>query len=341
METNERNHKKAVNSAFLGSQKSATSSALKPKYCAFFMDKLNKTKKPLVVIYIPSHNEYGTLKRIVDTINHKYRKNKEYDVKIIVVNDGSKDGTGRLAEELKGEGSIEHVVHHMKNQGLGAATRSGLWKAYEMGADIAVKIDADFQHDPQDIDKVIKPILHDRTDVCFGSRFLGKIGYKMPLYRKLGNMSFSAITRFFTGLRVTDGQTGLIATNRRYLKRFRLVQNYNETQQMIIDAWRNQLRFMEVPVVFHKRSYGKSFISFKYPFIVFPNIIRLFIHACPLKIFLPIGTLFLLISFGIGWLVFSKRTTFFGDVSALIFFISGLQIILSGFIADIISKKRK
>jgi hypothetical protein len=186
----------------------------------------------------------------------------------------------------------------------------------------------------------VRPILEDRTDVCFGSRFMGKINYQMPLYRKMGNAFFSAVTEFFTGLKVTDGQTGLIATNRRYLERFRLTSDYNETQQMIIDAWRNQLRFMEVPVVFHKRTYGKSFISLKYPFKVIPNIVRLFMHACPLKIFLPIGLVLMVLGTVFGVFFLLGRPLYVGDVAAVIMFLSGLQITLVGFIADIISKKK-
>jgi glycosyltransferase involved in cell wall biosynthesis len=293
-----------------------------------------------VVIYVPSYNEEHTLEKLVQTIRQKYGNPDGYQVKIIIVNDGSKDGTGRIAESLKARGLVDHVVHHVKNMGLGAATRSGLWKAYEMGADIAVKIDADFQHDPEDIEKVIRPILEDKTDVCFGSRFLGTINYRMPFYRKMGNAFFSMLTEFFTGLKVTDGQTGLIATNRRYLERFRLTSDYNETQQMIIDAWRNQLRFLEVPVVFHKREHGRSFISLKYPFKVIPNIIRLFIHSCPLKIFLPLGVVLIAVSMVFGYMFWIGKPGIFGDVAAIILFLSGVQIVLFGFIADIISKKR-
>lgn len=294
--------------------------------------------RKLVVVYIPSYNEQGSLGRVIHKIREHYpqSKTKDFVIRIIVVDDGSRDRTSEIAHKLK----VDRVVSHPKNRGLGAATRSGLWEALDMGADIAVKIDADFQHDPEDIEKVIRPILDHKTDVCFGSRFLGKVKYRMPFYRKAGNSFFSFLTTIFTGLKVTDGQTGLIATNRRYLERFNLTSDYNETQQMIIDAWRNQLRFMEVPVVFHKRKTGKSFISFKYPFHVIPNIIRLFIHSCPLKVFLPIGVLMLVLGLVFGFLMLMGTYTLFGDVTLALLIIAGIQIILSGFIADIISKKR-
>ena len=297
---------------------------------------LDNRKKKKVVVFVPAYNEEKSIEELIHKIRNHYKNRKEFFIKIVVVDDGSKDRTAQIAKEAE----ADHIVSHPKNLGLGAATISGLRQAYDMGADIAVKIDADLQYDYKDIEKVIIPILEDKTDLCFGSRFLGKIEYRMPLYRRLGNAFFSFLTRLFTGLKVSDGQTGLIAVNKRYLRNFRLVQNYNETQQIIIDGWRNQLRFMEVPVVFHKRDYGKSFISLRYPFIVLPNILRLFIHSSPLKIFLPVGTSFILISFILGYLVLFDKVKLFGDVSVLLFFISGLQIILYGLVADIVAKKR-
>lgn len=298
--------------------------------------KSNFNEKKKVVVFIPAYNEEDTIGILIKDMKDYYKNPEGFVMDVIVIDDGSKDRTVQVAKNS----GVDHIVSHPRNMGLGAATRSGLRWAYDVNADIAVKIDADMQHDYRDIEKVVRPIIEDKTDLCFGSRFMGKIRYNMPIYRKLGNSFFSFLTRLFTGLKVTDGQTGLIAVNRRYLKKFSLVQDYNETQQMILDGWRNQLRFMEVPVVFNKREYGKSFISLKYPFIVIPNIVRLFIHSCPLKIFLPIGVLFILISFILSYFVLFGKTTLFGDVSVLLFFISGLQIILYGFVADIIAKKR-
>lgn len=291
--------------------------------------------KPLVVVYIPAYNEEGSIGQVISETKEYFSKIKDYDLKIIVVDDGSRDRTREIAEELK----VDHIVSHPKNMGLGAALRSGLRQARDMNADVAVKTDADRQHIPEDIDKIVRPILEDKTDVCFGSRFVKKgVRYRMPLMRRMGNSFFSFLTSLFTGLKVTDGQTGLFAVNKRYLKLFRLTSNYNDTQQTIIDAWRNQLRYMEVPVIFLKRTSGKSFISLKYPFHVIPNIIRLFIHATPLKIFLPIGGFLILLSIVFLYMFFNHLGP--GEDTIVLLFLSGLQIILFGLIADIISKKR-
>ena len=229
---------------------------------------MEKYHLPYVVVFIPAYNEEDSIERVIKLTQEQYQganqMQNDYVLDIIVMDDGSTDSTRAKAEALG-----VRVVSHPKNKGLGGATRTAMRTCYEMGATIAVKIDADFQHDPEDIDKVVRPILEDRADSVFGTRFKGGLEYKMPLYRNWGNKVFSWITSIITGLNVTDGQTGLMAFHRRYLEVFNMTQDYNETQQQIIDSWGKHMRVTEVPVVFHKRTTGTSFISWKYPFIVF------------------------------------------------------------------------
>ena len=117
-------------------------------------------KYPYVVIIIPAYNEEGSIGAVIKKIKQMYVdiKDKGFWTEIIVIDDGSIDKTAQIAREA-GVKVISHVV----NRGLGASTRTGLQRAYEMGADIAVKIDADFQHDPVDIEKVVRPIIEDAT----------------------------------------------------------------------------------------------------------------------------------------------------------------------------------
>jgi hypothetical protein len=176
--------------------------------------------------------------------------------------------------------------------------------------------------------------------VVFGSRFLGEIKYKMPVYRRIGNRFFSFLVSKLTGLNITDGQTGLMAFSNSYLKNFNIINDYNETQQLIIDAWKNHMRIIEVPVVFHKRIEGTSFISFKYPFKVLPTLLRLLVQAKPLHIFVPLGLMFIIVGVIICVLVAWGRMQFFGDASIVMFIMGGIQIIIFGLLADAISKRR-
>lgn len=299
---------------------------------------MKEYRLPYVVVFIPAYNEENSIGQVIEGINKRYvgHKEKNYILEVIVVDDGSKDKTSRVAKRA----GVKKIVSHPYNRGLGAATRTGLETALEMGADIAVKIDADFQHDPTDIKKVIRPILDEQADCVFGSRFMGGLKYKMPSHRAWGNRFFSWLVSFLTGLKVTDGQTGLMAFHKKYLAKFEIISDYNETQQLIIDSWAKHMRVMEVPVVFRKRKTGTSFISLKYPFKVLPTIFRLFTYTNPLKVFIPLGLLFILIGIIVGILVILKKTTFLGDATVSILISGGILIIFFGLLADLISKKK-
>ena len=213
-----------------------------------------------------------------------------------------------------------------------------------MGADVALKLDADFQHDPQDIEKVIQPIIEDRADIVYGSRFSGNITYKMPFIRKVGNLFFTWLMRKLTGWKITDAQTGLMVYSRKYLADFNMPGNYNPPQQTLIDAYHKHMRYMEVPVVFHSRTSGKSFVSLKYPFKVFPQILRTLIMVNPLKVFIPMGlflifcgiTLFLLEWYLITHQIIEKLH----DSTIVVLIIFGIQTTFFGLLADLIINKK-
>ncbi|MDD5506144.1 MAG: glycosyltransferase family 2 protein [Candidatus Omnitrophica bacterium] len=294
-------------------------------------------KYPYVIIIIPAHNEEESIANVIKKIQDNYvARNKSYWAEIVVVDDGSSDNTAKVARQA----GVNRIISHVKNRGLGAATRIGLQRAYEMDADVAVKIDADFQHDPDDIDKLVQPILEDKADCVFGSRFSGGLKYTMPFYRSIGNRFFSYLVSKLTGLKVTDAQTGLMAFSRRYLKDFEMISDYNETQQLIMDADSKHMRIMEIPVVFYRRKTGKSFISWRYPIKVVPTIIRLFYYANPLKIFLPLGVLLIATAAALGIKIMLAGEGFFGDVTISILVIGGIQAILFGMLADMIGTKR-
>lgn len=297
---------------------------------------------PYIVVFIPAYNEEGTIVEVIEKVKSNYQgqNQKDYVLDVIVVDDGSKDNTASVSRAA----GVRKVVTHPYNRGLGAATRSGMLAALEMGADIAVKIDADMQNPPEDIEKVVRPILDDRADSVFGSRLMGGLEYKMPLYRDWGNKFFAWLTSKITGLNVTDATTGLMAFHKKYLKVFNIIKDYNETQQLIIDSWGKNMRVIEVSTVFKKRQAGKSFIKagFKYPSIVIPTMLRMYIHYKPLRFFFYCGLI--LIAIGtIGWLylIFASGTVFFSKLAAFLLIIVGCQIIFFGLLADQISFQRK
>jgi len=302
---------------------------------------MKEYRLPYVIVFIPAYNEEKAIAGVIKKINDLYSNDQErnFVLDTIVIDDGSKDKT---VEESKKAG-IKRIVIHPYNKGLGASTRTGMETAYEMGADIAVKIDADFQNPPEDIEKIIRPILDDRADCVFGTRLTGGLQYKMPLYRDWGNKFFAWLCSKITGLKVTDATTGLMAFHKRYLAVFNIIRDYNETQQLIIDSWGKRMRVIEVPTVFHKRESGKSFIkaSLKYPANVLPTMLRMYIHFKPLRFFLSIGLIFIILGILGGIYIFINDKAFFGDATITILIILGFQIIFFGLLADQISYRRK
>jgi len=252
-----------------------------------------------LVIVIPAYNE---AERISETIGALRDARGEllsagYEQLIYVVDDGSVDKTAELANEA----GIDRLISHRINKGLGAAIRSGLRAAQQDKADMVVKFDADLQHDPHDIVALLEPIKNDEADIVYGNRF-SNIEYRMPFVRRTGNLVFTRLMRWLTGWPLTDSQPGIFGINKFYLKDFYLPGDYNYTQQVLLDAYHKGMRFAHVDVHFRKRTTGKSFVSFKYPFKVLPQILMLILAVRPLRIFGNLGLIFLLVG-GIimGW----------------------------------------
>jgi len=163
-----------------------------------------------------------------------------------VVNDGSTDRTEEIARSKKAV-----VVSHPRNMGLGAALRSGLSKALELGADVAVTFDADGQHDAGDVGKMVEAA--ERSDLVVGYRRM--IG--VPLNKRLGNFLLNVITKILGGP-LTDSQSGLRAMNRRALRVLKITcDRYAVSSEILIRAKRAGLRISSVPVLCRFSDYSR------------------------------------------------------------------------------------
>ncbi|HLD88586.1 MAG TPA: glycosyltransferase family 2 protein [Candidatus Nanoarchaeia archaeon] len=189
-----------------------------------------------VIIVIPAYNEEKKISSVINRL-----KNEGYD-RIIVVDDGSSDRTYEMAKNEK-----VIVLRHIINRGLGGALNTGITAALEEGADIIITFDADGQHHPSDIKKLIKPILSGNADTVIGSRLLNPKG--MPFTRRIGNWFFNVITYLFFRVWTTDSQSGLRAFSRKAARRINIRTNRMEVSSEIIkEIGANKLRFCEVPV---------------------------------------------------------------------------------------------
>jgi glycosyltransferase involved in cell wall biosynthesis len=243
-----------------------------------------------LIVIIPAYNEAESIEATIKGVQGIRPQLETHGVKLItlVVNDGSADAT----EDLAVASGADLIATHKRNQGLGAAVRTGLVAAAKEGADIVVKFDADLQHDPADIVSIIQPVLADEADLVYGNRF-DKISYRMPLVRRWGNVAFRELMRRLTRWPIQDSQPGIFACNKDYLAVFELPGNYNYTQQILLDAFLKNMRFTQVPVSFHQRRAGTSFVSLRYPYRVLRQIILVVAITRPMKIFGTAGAVFL------------------------------------------------
>ncbi len=292
-----------------------------------------------LIVIVPAYNEAERISETVSAVRGMREDMAQRGLKLLiyVVDDGSSDNTRCLARDA----GADRIVRHRVNQGLGAAVRSGIAAAAADGADILVKFDADLQHDPNDVLSIVQPILQDEADVVYGDRFK-RIEYKMPFVRRAGNIVFTGLMRWLTKWPLRDSQPGIFAVNRAYLDVFYLPGDYNYTQQILLDAYHKGMRFAHVPVAFRKRMTGKSFVSLRYPFRVLPQIVIALAGLKPMRIFAPIGLLFLCIA-GVVFLwemsewIMGKTAKPIEHVNAVLgFSFFGFQTLCFGILAELI-----
>ncbi len=223
----------------------------------------------LLAVVVPAKDEEATIGELLDRLARV--RVPGYELRPIVVNDGSTDRTAEVAGE-KGAA----VVHHPENRGLGAAVRTGLRAAVEADASAVAYMDADLEYSPEDIPRLVEPVLAGRVDYVLGSRFLGGSHEVrgMKLHRRFGNHAFTRLQALLTGHPITDGQTGMRAFSREAAHRAEIIHDYNYAQVLTLDLLRKGFRMEEVPIRYRVREHGESFVRWSYPVKVLPAIWR-------------------------------------------------------------------
>lgn len=198
-----------------------------------------------VYIVLPAWNESSVLHDVLNEIRSAGYRN------IIVVDDGSKDATFEVAKSIPGVTALRHRL----NRGKGAATKTGIEAAKLLDAETIVTMDSDGQHNPADIERLIRPITLGQTDVVLGSRLMDPRG--MPMHKILANWIGNAITWYFYGLWVTDSQSGFRAYSK---KAAHLIDTrsdrYDYESEVIRELRLHRLSFVEIPVEVRYTSYS-------------------------------------------------------------------------------------
>lgn len=202
-----------------------------------------------LLIIIPAFNEESVIRETIKGIKNALKGN----FPILVVDDGSSDHTGTVAKE---EGVI--VIRHPINRGLGGALGTGLYWAKINNIDYCVTFDADGQHDPKDLKKMLEPILNNEADVVIGSRTIN--GWKeLPTDRKLIMAVSNFLTWFLFGIKTTDSLSGFRAFNRVAIEKIRIQTDRMEvSNELFCEIKRNKLRLMEVPIKVIYSDYSRS-----------------------------------------------------------------------------------
>jgi glycosyltransferase involved in cell wall biosynthesis len=204
------------------------------------------------IAIVPAHNEEASLGALLAEI-----RIAEPDLAVVVINDGSTDSTARVAEA-----SGVPVVNLPFNVGIGGTVQTGYQYALEHGYEIAIQVDADGQHDPTEIGRVLEPILEDRADLVVGTRFVTGGGYRGTRVRRMGIHIFASVVSLMVGQRVSDTTSGFRAVNRKALRLFakEYPHDYPEVESIVLLS-RHGLRMLEVPVRMRVRETGASSIT--------------------------------------------------------------------------------
>lgn len=201
-------------------------------------------------ILIPAYNESSSIESVLSSLPKKMDGFES--LAVIVVDDGSKDDTYDRARKIS-----PYTVRHAVNLGVGAATQTGLEVAKRLKVDVLVTMDADGQHNPKDIKKMVEPIIKGKADVVIGTRMLNPKG--MPLLKILGNHFMNALTFIVFGQWTSDSQSGMKGFSKKAIRKMKLHSiGYEVCSEMIGEIKRNKLSLVEVPITVIYSDYSKS-----------------------------------------------------------------------------------
>ncbi|MEW9697915.1 glycosyltransferase family 2 protein [Paenibacillus sp. SI8] len=205
------------------------------------------------LVIIPAYNEENSIGVVIKSVKHALPK-----ADIVVINDGSSDRTSVIARATANAAVIDLPV----NLGIGGAMQTGYLFAYRNGYEIAVQIDADGQHEPSELHRIMEPLLNGEADCCIGSRFLQKTDYRSAWCRRLGIWFFTWMIQWMIGKTFTDPTSGFRAVNRPIIQLFATYypEDYPEVEAIVL-LERKNFRIREASVVMHSRQSGRSSIT--------------------------------------------------------------------------------
>jgi glycosyltransferase involved in cell wall biosynthesis len=202
----------------------------------------------VLTVVIPAYNEVGTVERLLRRV-----REVPLNLEVIVVDDGSTDGTRDLLGELEAE-LIDQLVFHEKNRGKGAALRTGFGRAT---GDVVVVQDADLEYDPYELPILLEPILSGKADAVYGSRFLGGPHRVLFFWHSVGNRVLTLLSNMMTDLNLTDMETCYKMVRTELLQSLPLsAHRFGIEPELTARLVQAGARIYELPISYDGRSYA-------------------------------------------------------------------------------------
>lgn len=295
-----------------------------------------------LIVQIPCFNEVTTLSAVVGEIPRAIDGVDR--IEILVVDDGSTDGTAERARRL----GVDHVIRHTGNKGLARTFQRAVQAALECGADIIVNTDGDNQYAGADIPKLIGPILEGKADIVVGDRGGLKNGHFSPIKRLLQVVG-SKVIGAATGLQVTDAVSGFRALTRDAAEQIHIVTDFSYTVEMLMQASAKRLTVASVPVRTNPKTRPSRLFGSIPQFLRLSGItfLRTYTMYKPLRVFFYIGTVPIVLGGAtiIRFIYFAAIGESGGHVQSLVLgstlVVLGVITWLIGMIADLIAFNRK
>lgn len=295
-----------------------------------------------LIIQIPCYNEAETLEVALNDLPKHIDGIDE--IEYLIINDGSKDKTVEVALNW----GVNYVVSFTRNKGLAKGFMAGLDACLQHGADIIVNTDADNQYCGDDIEKLVRPILEGKADIVIGERPIDQTEHFSPLKKKLQHLG-SWVVRKASKTDIPDAPSGFRAFSREAALHINVINEYTYTLETIVQAGRNKMAIMSVPVRTNGELRPSRLFSSMFGYIKksMLTIVRAYLMYKPLRFFVFVGLIPFLIGLGIGirYLIYIIMNQAGGHIQSLILsstlMLIGFMCWMIGIQADLISANRK